>query len=222
MLGGRSAQLTGTDLVVGRAYFVSDRRALENTLARSRPNGRTIVTISLRQWGVFASAARQVPFAEVGGRVAGLLEQSRQQRRLRVEPVGHPSRDIRLMFREVLMHSVACREVPRDDRGSAGRTDRVADVELLKVGPLLGKPIQVGCLDMRMTVTCQIVPNVNPRFGILLGEKSEAVKPQCTGSRTKATRADCASPRILNARDRRALTLRERYTWPRVRQETSD
>lgn len=93
-----------------------------------------------------------MPFAEVAGGVAGLLEQPRQQRDLRIKPIGHPPRDVLLMTREVFMHAVPRREMPGDDRRPTRRADGVANGELMEVGPLASQTVEVRRLDVRMTV----------------------------------------------------------------------
>jgi hypothetical protein len=106
MVGGRHAEPRRRLAIVGAV----DARGLpmlglvEHVAARSRPDRGVVVAVGFRQRGAGDAAAGKVPLAVVGGAVARLAQQPRQERRLRVEPVGHAAGHVLRVGREVLVH----------------------------------------------------------------------------------------------------------------------
>ena len=100
----------------------------------------------------------EMPLAEVGGAVAGLLEEAGQRGRVRVEPVGHASGVVLGRRREMLVDGVPGRVTPGHQGRAAGRADGVEHVELEEVRALSGEPVDVGGLQPRMAVAREVAP----------------------------------------------------------------
>ena len=90
-----------------------------------------------------AGIAAQVPLADVGRRIAGLLEQRRVIGHARIEKLAHAARRVLLRRGIVAVNLVPRRILPGEERAAAGRADGAADVELREQRPLAGHPVEV-------------------------------------------------------------------------------
>src|SRR4051812_27598839 len=76
-------------------------------------NSRFVEAVDARMGRVGNGFTRQMPLAEMTGSIASLLQHSRNHRGLRIEPIGHTTLVIQLVFREMLIDSVASGEMSR-------------------------------------------------------------------------------------------------------------
>ena len=105
----------------------------------------------------------------MAGAIPGLVKNARHGLRLRVQPVGHPVGLVVPVVREMAMDMVPGRVVSRHERRPARRTDRGAGVELLEPRTFLRQPVEVGRLQVGMTVASEVLP------ALVIGEEEDEV-----------------------------------------------
>ena len=91
-------------------------------------------------------------------RVTGLFEESSQQWRLWVQPVGHVPLGIAWHPGEMAVDVVAGGEVTGHHSCATGRTDTAGNREAMEVRSLPCQPVDVRCFDIRMAVATQVTP----------------------------------------------------------------
>ena len=121
-------------------------------------DGELVVAIRLRLRCALGQPTSQMPLAEVRRAIARLFEKARQRWRIRVQPVGHAALVILRRLREVLMHGIPRRIMPRHHSRATRRADGAEHIELLEVRALTSEPVQIWRLQKRMSVARQIPP----------------------------------------------------------------
>jgi len=117
-----------------------------------------IVAVFARQRRVRNHVVGEVPLAEVGGGVPALFQKPRQQRSLRVQPIGHVPPLVAGDPGEVSVDVVAGGEVACHHGGAARRTNPAGDGEAMEISALGRQPVDIRRLDIRMPVTAKIAP----------------------------------------------------------------
>ena len=97
-----------------------------------------------------------MPLAEVGGGIAGLLENPGGRRRLRIEPVGHVPGAIGLPRGQIGIDLPAGRVLARHHRDARGRADGRVDVEIGQPHAFLGQPVDMRRLHLRISETARV------------------------------------------------------------------
>src|SRR5262245_51422745 len=100
----------------------------------------------------------QVPLAKMSCGVSGLPEYCSDIWHVRLQPVIHASAGIDFVIRVMPVNFVPGRVMPGHERATTGRTDRAVHIKLSEQGSFLGQSIQVGCLQLSITVATQITP----------------------------------------------------------------
>ena len=103
-------------------------------------------------------AIGEMPFAEMCGAVASLLEKARDGGGAGIEPIGHVAGLVLHGAGKVLINAEARRKHPSQRSDAAGRADGIEDVELVKIGALACEPVEVRGLQPRMAVRGEITP----------------------------------------------------------------
>ncbi len=121
----------------------------------------------------------EMPFAIVGGGIPGLFQKTRQHGGLWVKPIGHVSFLVARNPGEVAVDVVTGRKMAGHDGCPAWRTDPAGYREAMKVSTLLGQPVNIGRLEVRMPVTAQVSPTPIIRkdendIGSILGKNRQA------------------------------------------------
>lgn len=104
-----------------------------------------------------------VPFADVGGVIPQLLQHSRE------------TLQILWIFCEVIHHTMSMRVETTEDAGTAGRTQRCRTEGVPKVHPLVGKPVDVRCLQGRVT------SNAHGIRSLIVSEQKQDVRAYAVG-----------------------------------------
>ena len=99
-----------------------------------------------------------MPLAKVCRCVSAIPQYSWKRGSVRREPIGHIAFCVTGHPSKVAVDVVASREMSRHDRRPARRTDTAGDSKTMKVRALLCQPIDVRCLDIRVTVATKIAP----------------------------------------------------------------
>ena len=117
-----------------------------------------VIAVDAGQWRIGNHVVCQMPFAKVCRRVSAITQHSWKRGSVRREPIGHVAFCVAGYPSKVTVDVVASREMSRHDRGPARRTDTTGDSKTMKVRALLCQPIDVRCLDIRVTVATKITP----------------------------------------------------------------
>jgi len=130
----------------------------EDAVAEAFEGGVGVVeAVGLRERGVAdVAAAAHVPFAEVAGRVAGMLEGAGDAGGVGVEPVAHAEIGVGLARGEEGVDEVAGGILAGGDGDAGGRADGRGDVELGEEGALRGEAIDVGGGDVAVAGDAEV------------------------------------------------------------------
>jgi len=159
--------------------------------------GECFVETILADWRgiVHVALTAQMPFAEVTGGVAVLSEDAREDRRLRIEPLGHAAAVIVGPVAQVRRDAPALRVLACGDCAARRRADGGVDVELGEADSLGGQPVHLWRARVPVAEAREVAPahvvnvdenDVRPRRGQGLDaqerKEAEAAEPQ-PGSR---------------------------------------
>ena len=102
--------------------------------------------------------AAVVPFAEVSGGVARLLEEAGEGGNGGVEKVGYASAEVVGFGFKVAADAMAGWKMAGCEGGTTGRADGAADVGLCEEGALGGEAVEVGRFDLAVAVATEGSP----------------------------------------------------------------
>ena len=144
-LGLFIAGLEGERQELGPHAFEVRQRGVE-TVSGDR---RSIVDVAL---------AAHVPLAEMTRGIAGVVQHAREQRCLRIEPLGHAARVVLGAVVEEGRDAPALWILARREADARGRTDRRGDVKLFEAQALGGEAIDLGRLRVLVAETGKVAP----------------------------------------------------------------
>lgn len=171
-------------LTLGMAFLDEGNGALDVVMdVHLRPGtveGSIIVKpVFGQERGIGDHVVGEMPFAIMGGGIPGLFKKTRQHGGLRVKPIGHVSFLVARNPGEVAIDVITGRKMAGHDGCTAWGTNPAGYREAMEVSSLLGQPVDIGRLEVRMSMTAQVSPTPVIRkdendIGAILGKNRQA------------------------------------------------
>ena len=117
-----------------------------------------IITIFSRSGRIGDHVIGEVPLPIVRSGVARLLKHLRKSGNLGIKPVRHATFGIAGNPGKMAVDGITCGKVPRHHRGTTRGTNSAGHGEAMEIGAFFGKAVDIGRLDIRMSVTTKITP----------------------------------------------------------------
>src|SRR5262249_42718482 len=100
----------------------------------------------------------QMPLSEVRRSIACLLQDAKQGHDTGVQPIRHSAGLVDLWSGKVSMDLVPSWKMAGGKSRTTRRADRIAHIKLGEERSLPGETIEVGCLDVAMSIAAEVTP----------------------------------------------------------------